>query len=737
MSVISFSLVEDAMKTSYYGFSLILLFLGLMMLFTGSAASASDSAVEGEINIELIDATTFRVEFFTDVEFITLPANQIRYSQDDIEKASSEILGAIKYALKSDIVSQMKSSFPDCTITSSFALPQYNSGVFFDKYNVSLTSAFFSLNDSISSAELINGLLDAGVFVNFSYPWSSLQGWNNTYTLVLSNQISFKSTDGKVVGKKISWDVFNGEGVEQKQNVGLVSLKDSNPTTNPAQNETVTFVFSLNCRDPNEINMSILMKANRLNMKKYDCLPSILFLPSSLPADAIRLCVDCNLTDYDQIKKISLNDYINYALDSLNSSSFNQSFDMSFLWNNETTDNCTLPYVINAMDEYPPVTGLLVDHSVDLSFFNISGKAFFGLINAGGQSNIVKEDVNFADVFDDLSLGSSEVYLPSHVLFNQSDMISWNHSYELNGVFTSDNAPSYEIQNIARNYDIDIKSTDLNLLSFFTGKNEVNLGIGFEKTRNVFVMTRSPSLSIPEEIKLPFLNADGLRLCIDEKVFPSEEINQYIDHHESELENISRRLFPSIKGNAVNDKNAFEKSLDWDGNISSMDANHPVIFKQVMESTAPLSCQFSIIPLHFSFATQNLTFIGVPNENVSYNMTFPKGISINVISTSQPIIQQITDEGQMRISVELEATDMGKVANVVLTMEPTILYIIGLFVPCIISIFITILLFLVVYVIRKKRNMVRQNKQRPPFSDHNEGYEHEDYYVPPKPPSSR
>ncbi len=736
MSVISFSLVEDAMRMLKCTVSVIFLFVSIFLLLSMIAEASSDSSVETEINIIIDNGASFNVEYYASVDYITLAANEIKYSREDIRNAGPELLGAIKYALKSDFVAQMKSSFPNCNIGSLNELPQYSSDEFYDEFSVVLTADFFSLNKTIFSSDLINGLLDSGVYVNYSFPWTSLPGWNNTYSLILSDTIGYKRTNGDVDNTKISWDIFN-QGADEKQEIGTITLKDFNPTTDASQNETVSLVFSLDCRKPEDINLTMRLKAHRLDMSFYECLPSILTLPSSLPADAIRLCVASNLTTYNQIKKNSLISYINDSLNSLKESSFNQSFNFNFLWDVQTTENLSSAYDIHSMDENPPITGLINDPSVEIYFHNISGRALFGLINSGATSNISKESVNFADVFDTQTLNvTSELHLPTQVLLNQSNHVTWKNSNEFMGEFTSENPPKYYNGNINRVYSIDVKSTDLNLLSFFTGKTEVNLGVGFEKTRNIHVMKQLETLSIPEQIKLSYINADAFRLCVEEGVFSAIELSEYLENHASELENTSRRLFPSIKGSSVNNQKIFDESLSWDKNISSMNAENPIKISQFMESTAPLSCQFSIIPPSFSFATQNLTFVGVPEETVTYNMTFPKGISIEILSSSPQISNKIVENGKTQITVQLNASENGKVVSMVFSMKPTLLYIIGLFVPCIISVIITILLFFVVFLIRKKRNKFRQNKQIPPRSDQ-EGYENEDYYVPPKPPSSR
>ncbi len=723
-----------------YGLSLSLLLVLLCLVTTGSAEESEDidASVMSTIDISIIDGNSFTVEFTADISFITLAANEKQYSREEISQSGPEILGAIKYALKSDIVSQIRASLPGCVLTSRYELPLYDSGVFFDEYDVNLTSTFFTMNDSISTYDLINGLLDSGVFINYSFPWTAKPGWDNTYTIILTEEIGYKRTNGNVQQQRISWDVFNRAGTKNEQK-GTLTLMDVNPTTDPSQNETVSFVFSLDCRAPETPFMSLRLQAHRLAMSKYGFLPSVLSLPPSLPADAVRLFVEQNLTTWDQLRQRSFLPYEVEAMNRLTHSSFNQSFNETFAWDEETTTNCLPQFTVDAMDEIPPIVGMINDPSVHVSIQNISARAFFGLINAGAESTVTATDVNFADVFDDIIHlpSSNELILPDHVLFEQQNMISWNHSTAFSGSFESESPPSTLKKDINRVYRIDVKSTDLNLLSFFTGTTEVNLGLGFEKNRNIHAIPRSSDLFIPSAIDLSFMNADAFRLCAEENVFSEKEIESFIARHENELENMSKRLFPSIKGSAVSDLSVFEHSLLWDGNISTMESDQPVIINQVMESTAPLSCHISLFPPQFSFASQNLTFVGVAGEAVTYNMTFPKGVSIDIESSSQNVVQKTSEDGTDLISVTLNASETGKIATVVLTMQPSLTYVLGLFMPCIISVIITLILFFVVYIIRKKRNMFRQKNQHPPYPNGKDDYQNEDYYVPPKPPSSR
>jgi len=177
-----------------YLFSVMLVFVSFLLLAGFSVtAEEIDASVESSIDTTVMDGTSFSLDLTVDVSFITLPANELKYTDADIGQSSPERLG-------------------DCYITSVYELPKYESGVFLDKYNVQLQSSFFSMNESVSSTDVINGLLDSGVFVNYSFPWTAQTGWNNTYMLILSDELGYKRTDGSVDNKRISWDVLNGLG---------------------------------------------------------------------------------------------------------------------------------------------------------------------------------------------------------------------------------------------------------------------------------------------------------------------------------------------------------------------------------------------------------------------------------------------------------------------------------------------------------------------------------------------
>jgi hypothetical protein len=67
-------------------------------------------------------------------------------------------------------------------------------------------------------------------------------------------------------------------------------------------------------------------------------------------------------------------------------------------------------------------------------------------------------------------------------------------------------------------------------------------------------------------------------------------------------------------------------------------------------------------------------------------------------------------------------------------MIPSALFIIGVFVPCIVSFIIAIILIIIIYLTRKKRKKgkIKTHIEKDDFT----GYEDEEFYVPP-PPSSK
>jgi len=194
----------------------------------------------------------------------------------------------------------------------------------------------------------------------------------------------------------------------------------------------------------------------------------------------------------------------------------------------------------------------------------------------------------------------------------------------------------------------------------------------------------------------------------------------------------SKTLFPLIKGSALFDQSAFDESLRWNENISLMDDSNPVIVSSSIQTAFPLMFDFSILPPSASIKSLNLSFSGIKDQDVTYSMVFPKGIRIDISDTFDRAEMIHYSDGRMGFSISFNETDDDHMDSVLITMHPSGLYLLAMFVPCIISIFITMILLVLIYIIRKKRKGIRKaNKEIPP-----QEYDQEDYYVPP-PPSKR
>jgi hypothetical protein len=699
--------------------------------------SSSDN-IDALFTISLRDGVVADVSCIIDVGQISLSASGKTYTKAEIASVASsspEMLGAIKYALKDKISNQLSESFPNASVTSNTELPMYQDQRFLDEYILVFSSSFFNLNQSVDSNDFINGMLDVGFTVNYSFQLSALEGWNNTYTVLIPNSLTYKQTTGKVQGNTIQWELKNWDGSHPINEAGT-SLYETNPTTSKDLKEKIDIGFRINCTNPDAVTLENVFLINLLSINNYDILPSFLSNENVLPSDAIRLCVQSNLLSWIEVYNKTLNPLNNELVSIIEDRAFNQTVHMLFAWDNMTTINVEEPYNKSNMNSLPPIRGIFKDDEISLNISNISSKAMFGLINAGAKATISGKDINFGQSLDELHKPyTGLLLLPSFVNLNGSDVFQWDENTSIAGSFSSTTANMYVKPEITANVDMEVKSTDLNLLSFFTGKTEVNVEVYMKETQQNSVISLPSMFSLPSNVNLSWMNADALRLCITENVFSKEDVELYLSEHRTHFKNISRTIIPSLIGNTQSDISSFENSLLWDGNISAMDGDNPVEVVSYIHSSYSLSCYFSIIPPSFKVSSQNLTFTGIPDQNVTYKMLFPSGVSIDVDDTlSRAYIESIGDRVQLCISFN---SSEGNIIDVVsCKIHPSFLYIIGMFTPCILSVIITLILFIVVYLLRKKRNQSRG----PGFykKNHNEqDYSNQEYYVPPPPPSSR
>jgi len=708
-------------------------FVSIFLLILCLSVSALDQ-VETDIEFEFLDGTNLDIDVTVDVYSVTLPANGVTYTQNDIQSLSNgnpEMMGAIKISVKGLVLDQLQASFPNSDIISIQELPIFSSGVFTDTYRLSFLPSFFSLNESVDVDDFVNGFLDCGAYVNYSFTLKSYAGWNQSYSFTILGPIGYKRTNGNVQQNKINW-VLKTAGKPSEKNAQLTIL-ETNPTTSFSQNESLHVEFFLNFTNSKNPVLIIRLQGFSIEINSYEILPDFLSNIHAIPADAIRLTILQNLTSWESVKNQTFDPTYELIKPILENSSFNQTIIRQFSWVNTTLDLASEPYNISSMDNLPAITANYQDESITFTICNISSRVVFGLINAGATLNISAKDVIIGDNLDHIPFPyNGTILFPEHVFLNEQNQYTWDAATPIKGSFSSTSNPEYTEKNMTTTYEIELKNTDLNLLSFFTGRTEVTMGLHLKEIQKRNITEIPFQFILPKKIQLSFLNSDAFRVCTEENVFSESQIQEFTIYQKSIFQSRSKMLFPLIKGNAQFDQSSFEKSLQWDGNISSMKEDNPIIISSSMQTAFPLAFEFSIIPPSLSIQTLNLSFSGITDQDVTYSMVFPKGVYIDVNDSLNRAIVKRTPDGNMFFSVSFSASEGGKIDSVLLTMKPSGLYILGIFIPCIISILITIILFVLVFIIRKKRRTIPPSQNDVSSND----YQQEDYYIPP-PPSKR
>ena len=167
-----------------------------------------------------------------------------------------------------------------------------------------------------------------------------------------------------------------------------------------------------------------------------------------------------------------------------------------------------------------------------------------------------------------------------------------------------------------------------------------------------------------------------------------------------------------------------------------MDGERPVQVSSYTYCSHPALFGLSFLPPKFQIYDQQFTFTGIAHEQVTYRMTMPQGTTAKVTDTLGKVVTNTTNTGRQYLEVTFYPMEADQTDIVTVTLLPSALYIVSIFIPCLLSLVITIILLVVIYVIRKKRKrgrgvVVQQQPQEIT------GLESEEYYVPPPPPSSR
>jgi hypothetical protein len=710
----------------------VMLLSSFLLVNVAIAEDEIENKVNASIDIEFVTGTNLNVDIAMDVYRLTTDKT---YDAAGIKSASEQELGAFRLKLYLMLEEQLEEIFANANMLN-FTMPIFDGDKFNDDFNVELTPSFFNLNESVNSENFINGVLDICAIVNYTFNLQTEQGWNNTYTIILPESIGYKQTTGSVENNRIQWEVKNGDG-EHPSKLAEISIKLEDPTTSILETEDIQLEFVLDNRNEKQTILTTNILVKSIDIGDYDIVPDFITDLEIIPSDGFRLFVDNGLSSWEDLYNKTIKTIEEKAILKIENSSFNQTLDTTFGWVNNTTADCLTPYETTNMDSNPPIRATSTDSDVNLQICNISSRALFGLTNAGAQANISANDINFGGNLDNIGYQfNGTLYLPNNLYLDGKNIYNWTQGTPISGKFESDIATSYSNEKIDTLVEIEVSSTDLNLLSFFTGGTEMNLGLFLQETRKYGVTAVPDEFSLPEKISLDYLNADAFRLCMEEKVFGEEDTTIFLNGEkqlfESRLMNILK--LPEIDGYV--DMDAFDKSLDWDEDIANMDALIPVEVVSCAHNSYPVSFDISFLSPKFEISHQSFNFTGIQSQNVTYKMIFPHGTTVVVNDTLEKAVVKKTDDGREYIEITFDTSEFGLMDTVSCKIIPSALFIVGLFIPCIISLIITIILVVIIYIIRKKRK-----RKRGMITDEDgrefDGYSGQDYYVPPPPSSKR
>lgn len=705
----------------------MLLLQPIVFLNFANADDATDNIVEATFIFEFVSGTDLNIDISIIPEKLTLPEKTYTYTE--IKNANEIDLGSFGLLLYQMLERQFDEIFKNADFIN-FSRPLFNGVSFNEELNVKLTSSFFGLNESVNSYEFINGLFDMDARVNYSLNLQAEPGWNNTYLIKLGENLDFKSTNGILQGDYLKWLIKNWNS-ESPNKLAKLKLFKLEPTSSALEDEDIFFDIILNSKNVEPTSLSINILTRCVDISEYHVLPEFISEIKFMPADGIRLLVNNGLVTWDDCYLKTIKPLEDITVSTIEQSSFNQTIDLDFNWDEETTTDLLVPYDVSNMNNKPSLNAILEDSSVNLQICDISSRAFFGLINSGAEANITREDVNFGDDFNEIGYNYNlTLFLPPKLYLDKNNVYTWNESNPISGGFESENVVSYGKEDKDTYIEIEMKDSDLNLLSFFTGKTELTFGLELNEVNNYNVTTIPDEFILPEKITLDLLNSDAFRLCVEEDVFNYQRVTDFLNNEKEFFELTIRQIINDLSVNAKVDRDIFDNSLEsWDGNISNMNSESPVKTGSIAHSSYTVPFDLSFLPPAFSIPVKRYNFTGLSNQNVTYKIIFPQGISVKVNNPSNETIVKETKDGReyLLVSIASSGSDPANI-DVYFKMTPSILFIIGIFLPCLVSFFIAVILIIVIYIIRRKRK-----KKTIVPEEENIGYEDEEYYVPPPP----
>jgi hypothetical protein len=668
-----------------------------------------------------------------------------RQAIENMATTNPYVMGAIMLRLHESVKTQIQTAFTDADVDTMNTMPSYENPYFIDDFQVNLTPAFFQYNGSLNLTDFIPGALDMGATATYHFDLQAEHGWTSTYVYTLPSFMAFvyaNTADTDPAMNKVTWIVRNSHGNDTGKEATL-SVQSKNPTTITSDTEDISLEYVLDARTVNDISFieSILVK--KVNVRRYNVLPEFITGLESIPADGVRLCIDNGLFSWEDLFENTIQSVEQQTISLIKNSSLDQNLSLSFTWDAESTTNCSTPYNITHMDDTPAIRANFKDSDVNLIICQMPARAFFGLINAGATASISSTDMNFGAAFERIMYPYNILlHLPANITLNGNNLYTWNKTTSINGVFISQVQPTppYAAERIETYIEIEVLKMDLNIQSTITGKTELIASAKMKEDDRLYVVSRTSELFFSPKVNITYLNADAFRLCSEENIFTDSQINSFLSQKTEAFQQRLSQIFHGMSVKGAIDGKPFSNSLVWDKDISMMDDIAPVVVSNYANEVYAVEFNVSLWPAELTLAPQRFILQGLEKQTVTYRIIFPRGITINASeSAGKPLITGKTNDGRdyVELSYDAESTTQSTVLTCALNMSPV--YILGLFLPCLLAFILLVVLVVIIYLIRKKRGGLRRGKRKLFEPEDNEPSEYggEDYYVPPPPSSTK
>jgi hypothetical protein len=726
--------------------AVILLLLSVIFIYTTPARATEDSNVDATITCKFETGTQLIVRSQMIVNKITeFDTIYNRQSIENIAMTNPYVMGAIMGDVHKSVKSQIETVFVNADVDTISKMPTYEKPYFVDDFRVNLTTAFFRYNGSLNLTNFISGVLDMGATVTYHFNLQSTSGWNTTYVYMLPTTMNLmyaNSTNTNQNTKSITWEVNNPDGKNITKDA-ILSIDLTNPTTPFSDLDDISLELTLDSTTINSIGFTDAVVVKKIALRNYDILPDFITRLDVIPADGIRLFIDNGLFSWTDVFEKTIQPIERQTISLIENSSFNQTLDLSFSWDQISTINCSTPYNITHMDNEPAIKAYFKDSDVHLTICQMPAKAFFGLINAGATASISPRDINFGSGLNRTSYPYSIILrLPTNISLNGDNVFTWNKTTPIIGTFHSglQPTPPYIKEHIETQVEIDLLKMDLNIPSIFTGKTELTTSTKMKEDDRLYVIRRNGEISFSPKVNISYLNSDAFRLCTEENVFSEDQINSFLSQKTEMFQQRMSEIFHGRHVKGIIDKKIFSNSLIWDGDISAMDNVVPVVVSNYANEVYIVGFNVSLWPAELTFAPQRFTFQGVENQTVTYRITLPQGITVNASdSEGKPLITGKTNDGRdyVELSFDANSSTQSTVLTCFLNVSPV--YVLTLFLPCILIFILLVVLVVIIYLIRKKRGGLRRGKGKlfEPEDNEPSDYGGQDYYVPPPPPKKK